>query len=315
MSALQPRLGNLPPPPDSHGKPSLGEGALGPAPRNGDHRGTWLMSAATQEQRRQAARPNPPSGNAAAGEPPLRFWTTDVNRHYLEAIAERESRGTPDHGYGARNGDALGRYQFLPRALVEAKWFEPGPDGGFVPTERAAAFGVQSLEDWWHNAPAQEEAMRDFSRRNEEQATEKGSGIVLGSSIKGGRDRSPSRLRELPPPSTGKARAGQGGISTSWRQAAGTAKALSSRKRTCESKRACGNSKPCPTRPIPAAFEIACELIQRTIDDSGVASRVSLHSATCYGHARQKLAGKRLRGHCVTDYARVGGGGPRGGNT
>ena len=167
MSALQPRLGNLPPPPDSHGKPSLGEGALGPAPRNGDHRGTWLMAAATQEQRRQAARPNPPSGNAAAGEPPLRFWTTDVNRHYLEAIAERESRGTPDHGYGARNGDALGRYQFLPRALVEAKWFEPGPDGGFVPTERAAAFGVQSLEDWWHNAPAQEEAMRDFSRRNE----------------------------------------------------------------------------------------------------------------------------------------------------
>ncbi|MCX7353648.1 MAG: hypothetical protein NTY59_02240 [Alphaproteobacteria bacterium] len=131
------------------------------------------MAAASQEQRRQAARPNPPSGNAAAGKPPLRFWTTDVNRHYLEAIAERESRGNSDHGYGARNGDALGRYQFLPAALVDAKWFEPGPDGGLVPTERAAAFGVQSLEDWRRNAPAQEEAMRDFSRRNEEQATER----------------------------------------------------------------------------------------------------------------------------------------------
>lgn len=138
------------------------------------------MAAATQEQRRQAARPNPPSGNAAAGEPPLRFWTTDVNRHYLEAIAERESRGTSDHGYSARNGDALGRYQFLPSALVDAKWFKPGPDGGLVPTERAETFGVQSLEDLRRNAPAQEEVMRDISRRNEEQATGEGLWERLG---------------------------------------------------------------------------------------------------------------------------------------
>lgn len=103
-----------------------------------------------------------------------------MNRHYLEAIAERESRGNSNHGYGARNGDALGRYQFLPKALVDAKWFEPGPDGGLVPTERAAAFGVQSLEDWRRNAPAQEEAMRDFSRSNEEQATKKGLWDRLG---------------------------------------------------------------------------------------------------------------------------------------
>ena len=166
----------------------MGEkGSLPPADRpktpsdpGDDPRGAWLIAAADQERRRRAAQPNLPSNGGAAGEPPLRFWTTDVNRHYLEAIAERESRGQPDHGYGARNGDALGRYQLLPSALVDAKWFEPGPDGGLVPTGRAAAFGVQSLEDWRRNAPAQEEAMRDFSRSNEEQATKKGLWDRLG---------------------------------------------------------------------------------------------------------------------------------------
>ncbi len=186
MSFLQPFSNGFPPP--SPLKRATGED--GPLPSSngrgasvgteGEPRSAWLMAAAAQEQRRQAARPNPPGNDAAAGEPPLRFWTTDVNRTYLEAIAERESRGQPNHGYSARNGDALGRYQFLPSALVETKWFEPGVDSGLIPTERAAAFGVQSLEDWWRNAPAQEEAMRDFSRRNEEQAAKKGLWDRLG---------------------------------------------------------------------------------------------------------------------------------------
>jgi hypothetical protein len=131
------------------------------------------MAAANQEHRRQAARPNPPNSpnNGSAGEPPLRFWTTDVNRAYLEAIADRESRGNPDHGYGAlRPNGATGRYQLTPLALVDAKWFRD-ENGGLVPAERAEAFGVRSLEDLRRNAPAQEEAMRDISRRNEEQAT------------------------------------------------------------------------------------------------------------------------------------------------
>ena len=66
---------------------------------------------------------------------------------------------------------ATGRYQLTPLALVDAKWFDRGKSGDLVPTERAEAFGVRSLEDLRRNAPAQEEAMRDFSRRNEEQAT------------------------------------------------------------------------------------------------------------------------------------------------
>lgn len=180
MSLLQPRNGSLPPPPGTDESSFGGDGFL-PASRSDDPRSAWLMAAAAQERRRQAARPNSLSNSTAAGEPPLRFWTTDVNRTYLEAIAERESRGAPDHGYGARHPDgALGRYQFLPKALVDAKWFDRGKDGALIPTERAAAFGVQSLEDLQRNAPAQEEAMRDISRRNEEQATGEGLWDRLG---------------------------------------------------------------------------------------------------------------------------------------
>lgn len=132
------------------------------------------MAAAAQERRRQAARPSPPNSNAAAGEPPLRFWTTDVNRAYLEAIAERESGGNPDYGYGtSRPNGATGRYQLTPLALVDAEWFRD-ENGDLVPTARAEAFGVRSLEDLRRNAPAQEEAMRDISRSNEEQATGEG---------------------------------------------------------------------------------------------------------------------------------------------
>lgn len=179
MSFLQPLSNGFPPP--SPLKPVTGEdgplpsgdGPGTPTDTGGEPRSPWLIAAANQERRRQATRPNPSGNNVAAGQPPLRFWTTDVNRNYLEAIAARESGGNPDHGYGARHpGGALGRYQMMPDTLVDAKWFDRGKDGALVPTERAAAFGVRSLEDLRRNAPAQEEVMRVISRRNEEQATE-----------------------------------------------------------------------------------------------------------------------------------------------
>lgn len=187
MSFLQPLSNGFPPTAPlkratgEDGPLPSGVGRGAPADTEGEPRSTWLMAAAAQERRRQVARPNPLSNGAAVGEPPLRFWTTDVNRAYLEAIAHRESRGVADHGYSALHPDgALGRYQFLPKALVDAKWFNPGKDGALVPTDRAAAFGIQSLEDLRRNAPAQEEAMRDFSRSNEEQATGKGLWDRLG---------------------------------------------------------------------------------------------------------------------------------------
>lgn len=178
MSLLQPFSNGFPPPAPrkqvarGDDSPTLGDGSNIPSDSGGDPRGTWLIAAADQERRRRAAQPNPPSNGGAAGEPPLRFWTTDVNRHYLEAIAERESRGNPNYGYGAgRPNGATGRYQLTPLALRDAGWFELNKDGTLVPVARAEAFGVRSLEDLRSNAPAQEEAMRDISRRNEEQAT------------------------------------------------------------------------------------------------------------------------------------------------
>jgi len=178
MSLLQPRNGSLPPPPGA-GESSFGGDGFPPASRSDNPRSAWLMAAAAQERKRQGVRPSSPNSNAAAGEPPLRFWTTDVNQAYLEAIAHRESRGAADHGYSARHPDgALSRYQFLPKALVDAKWFNRSKDGDLVPTERAEAFGVRSLEDLRRNAPAQEEAMRDFSRSNEEQASGKGKSMA-----------------------------------------------------------------------------------------------------------------------------------------
>lgn len=185
MSFLQPSSNGFPPPLPLKRAAAKGDGLpSGPkAPSNpaDDPRSAWLMAAAAQERRRQVARPSPPNRNAAAGEPPLRFWTTDVNRNYLEAIADRESRGAPDHGYGAgRPNGATGRYQMTPLALREAGWFELDKAGALVPTQRAEAFGVRSLEDLRRNAPAQEEAMRDVSRSNEEQATRKGLWNRLG---------------------------------------------------------------------------------------------------------------------------------------
>jgi hypothetical protein len=186
MSFLQPVSNGFPPPSPLKRTALKEDGSLSgsgpkvPSDSGDDPRSAWLMAAASQERRRQAARPNPLNNNAAAGESPLRFWTTDVNRAYLEAIAERESEGNPNYGYGAsRPNGATGRYQLTPLALVDAKWFR-NESGKLVPTERAEAFGVQNLEDLRRNAPAQEEAMRDISRRNEEQALGEGLWERLG---------------------------------------------------------------------------------------------------------------------------------------
>ncbi len=108
-------------------------------------------------------------------------WFDQPNRSWREAIAEEESRGSPrDFGYGARNGLALGRYQLLPDAMTDAGWLHEGRWA-----VRARASGVSSAEEFLANPSAQEQALNDIMRRNEQQLAAFGTYRFVGRQFQG----------------------------------------------------------------------------------------------------------------------------------
>jgi hypothetical protein len=111
-------------------------------------------------------------------------WRARSNPRFRERIAEAESSADkPNHGYGERNAasGALGRYQMMPRTLLDIRWKDAG--GGW--TDRSRAQGVASDREFLTNPEAQEAAMDDLLRRYEAQAEEQRLFDRVGRKIRG----------------------------------------------------------------------------------------------------------------------------------
>ncbi|ARJ64752.1 hypothetical protein WV31_03215 [Magnetospirillum sp. ME-1] len=98
-------------------------------------------------------------------------WSKHPNSDFRNQISALEnSYDKPNDGYGEANlkisGQPLGRYQLTRTALEDAGWRRA--DGSW--TAKAEAEGVTSIGDFLDNPEAQEKAMTDVMRRNEEQA-------------------------------------------------------------------------------------------------------------------------------------------------
>lgn len=85
--------------------------------------------------------------------------------------------------YAIRNATsgALGRYQFVPEALLDLGW----KDANGQWTARAAAHGVQSDEQFLASPAAQEAAMSDYLVRTEQQLSRNGSLALAGATVQG----------------------------------------------------------------------------------------------------------------------------------
>ena len=117
---------------------------------------------------------------------PARAWEDQPNQSWRQQIAAEETRRSDgDFGYGMRGqpgSSALGRYQLLRRPLVDAGWRDPAT-GAWTP--RARAVGVSSDADFLANPAAQEAAMNDVMRRNEEQLRANGALRFAGQQVPG----------------------------------------------------------------------------------------------------------------------------------
>jgi hypothetical protein len=96
---------------------------------------------------------------------PPRAWIGQPNQEWRERIAYGESRGRAaiDHGYGARNGEALGRYQMNDSGLRGAGWRSEQERW----TAAARAAGVRSDADFLASPAAQEAAFNAYLANNE----------------------------------------------------------------------------------------------------------------------------------------------------
>lgn len=129
--------------------------------------------------------PRPPSPEQRPATP-ARAWEGQPNQSWREQIAAEETRRNDgDFGYGMRGqpgSTALGRYQVLRDPLIDAGWRDRGTGAW---TARARAAGVASDADFLANPAAQEAAMNDILRRNEEQLRANGAMRFLGQQVPG----------------------------------------------------------------------------------------------------------------------------------
>jgi hypothetical protein len=126
------------------------------------------------------ARQRPPEAERRQAAP-ARAWEGQPNQSWREQIAAEETRRTGgDFGYGMRGqagSSALGRYQILRDPLPDAGWWDPRTGSW---TARAHAAGVTSDADFLANPVAQEAALNDVMRRNEEQLAANGAMRFVG---------------------------------------------------------------------------------------------------------------------------------------
>ena len=111
-------------------------------------------------------------------------WLDRTNPEFRQKIAEAEkSADKLNNGYGAKNekSTALGRYQILKGPLEDAGWKDA--QGNW--TKEANDQGVHTDEGFRNNVQAQENAMDDVMRRNEEQLKGKGATGFVGQTLTG----------------------------------------------------------------------------------------------------------------------------------
>lgn len=121
---------------------------------------------------------------ALPGSPADPAWQAAPNADFRHRIAQAErSAEHARSGYGLRNASsgALGRYQFLPSALVDIGW--RGADGAWSAT--AQRQGVSSDADFLARPAAQEAAMSAYLRRIETQLDRNGSAGRQGEVLRG----------------------------------------------------------------------------------------------------------------------------------
>jgi hypothetical protein len=111
-------------------------------------------------KQKPAAKPAKPKAPTEPKKPPnYTAWKTRPNADFRQKLAEKESTANqPNNGYGVEveNG-ALGRYQMLKGALVDAGW--KNKDDTW--TEKAEEAGVKNDSDFLKNPEAQEQALTD----------------------------------------------------------------------------------------------------------------------------------------------------------
>ena len=133
---------------DEHGRFATGNGAASGA----------IPAAYKPGKQKPTAKPAKPKPQPKT-KSDYTAWKTRPNADFREKLAEKESTANqPNNGYGvkAQNG-ALGRYQMLPGALIDAGW--KNSDGTW--TEKAQEAGVKSDDDFLKNPAAQEQALTD----------------------------------------------------------------------------------------------------------------------------------------------------------
>ncbi|MBX9728298.1 MAG: hypothetical protein K2X31_05260 [Sphingopyxis sp.] len=117
---------------------------------------------------------------------PARAWEGQPNQSWREQIAAEETRRNDgDFGYGMRGqpgSSALGRYQLLRDPLIDAGWRDR-ISGAW--SARARSAGVTSDAEFLANPAAQEAAMNDVMRRNEDQLRANGAMRFAGQQVPG----------------------------------------------------------------------------------------------------------------------------------
>lgn len=101
-----------------------------------------------------------PESKEQATQATTPLYQSSINRNYRDAIANKESKGEPNNGYGARNSQGyLGRYQMGKSALI---------DSGMKTTEGqwTGKHGVKNEKDFLNNPQAQENAFSEYMTKN-----------------------------------------------------------------------------------------------------------------------------------------------------
>lgn len=151
-----------------------------PAPRGGGQAFAALLRGRADAANPGGVAPGAVNPRAGAQAP----WQAAPNADFRQRIAEAERSAEHSRsGYGLRNpsSGALGRYQFLPSALVDMGW--RGTDGGW--TAVARRHGVSSEAEFLANPAAQEAAMSAYLRRVENQLQRNGSAGRQGEVLRG----------------------------------------------------------------------------------------------------------------------------------
>jgi hypothetical protein len=114
--------------------------------------------------------------------PQAKPWEKYPNAPIRQKLAELESSADkPNNGYGERNKstNALGRYQLLKTALIDAGW--KNADGKW--SDKAKKAGVTSDAQFLKNPEAQEKALTDVMQRYGEQLKAYGATEKIGTTV------------------------------------------------------------------------------------------------------------------------------------